>query len=59
MIIIDHNYSHIFELCDRVNVVQQGRVTLDQDIRDTSVAQLTEFMVRAYRDQLSEAHGSH
>jgi simple sugar transport system ATP-binding protein len=56
MIIIDHNYSHIFELCDRVNVIQQGRVTLDQPISETSVAQLTEFMVRAYREQLDEAH---
>jgi simple sugar transport system ATP-binding protein len=56
MIIIDHNYSHIFELCDRVNVVQQGRITLDQAISETSVAQLTEFMVQAYRDQLEETH---
>jgi ABC-type sugar transport system ATPase subunit len=51
MIIIDHNYSHIFELCDRVNVVEQGRVTLDQMIEDTSVAELSEFMVNAYRQQ--------
>lgn len=56
MIVIDHNYSHIFELCDRVNVVQQGRVTLDRDVKDTSVTELTEFMVSAYRRELETAH---
>jgi ABC-type sugar transport system ATPase subunit len=52
MIIIDHNYSHIFELCDRVNVMQQGRVTFDRAISETSVSELTEFMVDAYRHEL-------
>jgi ABC-type sugar transport system ATPase subunit len=52
MLVIDHNYTHIFELCDRVNVVQQGRVTLDKMIKDTSVAELTEFMVSTYRKQI-------
>ncbi|MGO9963935.1 MAG: ATP-binding cassette domain-containing protein, partial [Acidimicrobiales bacterium] len=26
MIIIDHNFAHLFELCDRVNVMQGGRI---------------------------------
>lgn len=54
MLVIDHNYTHIFELCDRVNVIQQGRVTLDQRIKDTSLTELTEFMVSSYRQQLEE-----
>jgi simple sugar transport system ATP-binding protein len=54
MIIIDHNYTHVFELCDRINVIQQGRITLDKAIGDTSVGELTEFMVQAYRHQLAE-----
>jgi simple sugar transport system ATP-binding protein len=57
MIIVDHNYSHIFELCDRVNVVQQGRVTLDRRIDETSVAELTEFMVDSYRRDLAAVAG--
>jgi ABC-type sugar transport system ATPase subunit len=57
MIIVDHNYSHIFELCDRVNVIQQGRVTLDKSLSDTSVAELTEFMVEAYRRDLEAISG--
>ncbi len=54
MIIIDHNYTHVFELCDRINVIQKGRVTFDRPIANTSVAELTEFMVQAYRHQLEE-----
>ena len=30
MIVIDHNYAHLFALCDRLNVIQQGKVTLDR-----------------------------
>lgn len=54
MLVIDHNYTHIFELCDRINVVQQGRVTLDKPIKETSLRELTEFMVSSYRQQLEE-----
>lgn len=54
MIVIDHNYTHVFELCDRVNVVQQGRVTLDKSTAETSVAELTDFMVAAYRRQVAQ-----
>lgn len=54
MIVIDHNYTHVFELCDRVNVVQQGRVTLDKTTAETSVAELTDFMVAAYRRQVAQ-----
>src|SRR5665213_1509631 len=57
MIVVDHNYSHIFELCDRVNVIQQGRVTLDKNLSDTSVAELTEFMVEAYRRDVEAVSG--
>ena len=52
MVVIDHNYTHIFELCDRVNVVEQGRITLDKRTADTSLAELTEFMVSSYRQQV-------
>lgn len=54
MLVIDHNYTHIFELCDRVNVVEQGQVTLDRRTKDTSLAELTEFMVSSYRQQIEE-----
>ncbi len=52
MLVIDHNYTHLFELCDRVNVIQQGRVTLDKAIAETSLSELTDFMVQSYRSQV-------
>jgi len=52
IIVIDHNYTHLFELCDRLNVIQQGRVAVDQSVADTSVEALTELMVSEYRRQL-------
>ncbi|MGD0984890.1 MAG: ATP-binding cassette domain-containing protein [Acidimicrobiales bacterium] len=58
MIIIDHNFAHLFELCDRVNVMQGGRITIDQLTKDTSLEQLTELMVTSYRSQLQAAIGS-
>jgi simple sugar transport system ATP-binding protein len=58
IIVIDHNYAHLFELCDRINVMQGGRITIDQQVRDTSLEDLTELMVSDYRRQLEETRGS-
>ncbi|HUB71912.1 MAG TPA: ATP-binding cassette domain-containing protein [Acidimicrobiales bacterium] len=52
MIVIDHNYAHLFALCDRLNVIQQGSVTVDTRVQDTSIEELTELMVSAFRRQL-------
>jgi ABC-type sugar transport system ATPase subunit len=54
IIVIDHNYAHLFELCDRLNVMQGGRITIDQQVHDTSLEELTELMVSSYRRQLDE-----
>lgn len=56
MIVIDHNYTHLFELCDRLNVLQDGRITLDQRTQDTSIEELTELMVADFRRRLREEH---
>ena len=48
MIIIAHNYAHIMETCDRVNLIQDGRIVLDKATRDTSVQELTELVVQEY-----------
>jgi ABC-type sugar transport system ATPase subunit len=57
VIVIDHNYTHLFELCDRINVVQQGRVTVDRHISDLSLTELIELMVQSYRHQVSQSAG--
>lgn len=56
MVVIDHNYTHLFELCDRLNVLQDGRITLDQRTQDTSIEELTELMVADFRRRLREEH---
>jgi simple sugar transport system ATP-binding protein len=52
MMIIDHNFAHLFELCDRVNIIQGGRITMDRLVKDTSLEELTELMVSSYRSEL-------
>jgi ABC-type sugar transport system ATPase subunit len=58
IIVIDHNYAHLFELCDRLNVMHGGRITLDQQVHETSIEELTELMVSAYRRQLAEVQNA-
>jgi simple sugar transport system ATP-binding protein len=53
MIVIDHNYTHLFEICDRLNVIREGRVAVDIAVQDTSLEQLTELMVSEYRNQIA------
>jgi simple sugar transport system ATP-binding protein len=53
MIIIDHNYTHLFELCDRLNILQEGYITYDQEISDTSIGDLNELMISEYRRRVT------
>ena len=57
IIVIDHNYAHLFELCDRINVMQGGRITIDQPVHETSLEELTELMISSFRSQLEEVSG--
>ena len=52
IIVIDHNYAHLFELCDRINVMQGGRITLDQPVHETSLEELTALMISSFRSQV-------
>lgn len=49
IILIAHNYAHIFDLCDRINILQHGEITYDKLASETSVEELTEIMVSEYR----------
>ena len=42
MIVIAHNYVHVLEMCDRVNLLRNGRIVLDKPTDETSVEELTE-----------------
>ena len=54
VIIIAHNYGQVFPVCDRVNLLQGGRITYDKYASDTSVEALTEIVVAEYRQALEE-----
>ena len=49
IIMIAHNYVHILESCDRVNLIQDGEITFDKPTADTSVEELNEIVVEEYR----------
>ena len=44
-----HNYVHVLTACDRVNLIQDGVITLDKPTSETSVEELTEIVVDEYR----------
>jgi simple sugar transport system ATP-binding protein len=54
IIIIAHNYGQILEVCDRVNLIQDGRITLDKRAEETSAQELTDLVVAEYRKALEE-----
>ena len=49
IIMVLHNYVHVITSCDRVNLIQDGVITLDKPTKETSVQELTEIVVDEYR----------
>jgi simple sugar transport system ATP-binding protein len=58
IIIIAHNYAQILEVCDRVNLLQNGRISLDKPASETSAQELTEMVIAEYRRALEERQRS-
>ena len=56
VIIIAHNYGQVLQVCDRVNLLQDGKITYDKYASETSVEALTEMVVAEYRRALEERH---
>jgi ABC-type sugar transport system ATPase subunit len=56
IIMILHNYVHVFAACDRVSLIQDGVIALDKPTTETSVDELTEIVVEEYRRARLEAH---
>ncbi|GIF70026.1 ABC transporter ATP-binding protein [Asanoa ishikariensis] len=57
IVIIAHNYAQALQVCDRVAILQQGRITFDRPTAETSVAELTDLMVADYRGRRRAAPG--
>jgi ABC-type sugar transport system ATPase subunit len=49
MILIAHNYAHVLDSCDRINLLESGRIVLDKPAAETSVEELTHIIVEEYR----------
>ena len=49
IVLIAHNYNQVVDICDRVNLLQHGEITLDKRSADTSVAELLELVHAEYR----------
>jgi simple sugar transport system ATP-binding protein len=58
MIVVAHNYVHVLEVCDRVNLLQHGRITLDKLSAETSVKELTDLVASEYRRQRQQDAGA-
>jgi ABC-type sugar transport system ATPase subunit len=57
MIVVAHNYVHVLEICDRVNLLQHGRITLDKRSAETSAEELTDLVAAEYRRHRQGAAG--
>jgi simple sugar transport system ATP-binding protein len=49
IIMILHNYVHVFQACDRVSLIQDGVIALDKPTAETSLDELNEIVVEEYR----------
>jgi simple sugar transport system ATP-binding protein len=50
VIIVAHNYAHVFDVCDRLNLLQNGRITFDRATKDTSVDELLNLVLHEMRE---------
>ena len=55
MIVVAHNFIHVIEICDRVNLLQHGRITFDKLVADTSAEELTDLVAAEYRASKTKA----
>ena len=49
IIIVAHNYAHIFDVCDRVSLLQNGAITFDRPTHETSVEELMNLVLHELR----------
>jgi simple sugar transport system ATP-binding protein len=55
IIIVAHNYVQVLEICDRVNLIQDGEIKFDKPSAETSLQELNEIVVEQYRRARAEA----
>jgi simple sugar transport system ATP-binding protein len=55
IILVAHNHTHVLQLCDRVNLLEDGRIVLDTAVSETSIEELTARMTARARPRSSHA----
>jgi len=55
IVMILHNYVHVFQACDRVNLINDGEIVLDKPTAESSVEELTEMVVSEFRPARRDA----
>jgi simple sugar transport system ATP-binding protein len=56
VIIVAHNYAHVFDVCDRVNLLQNGRITFDRATKETSMEELMNLVLHEMREAREQIH---
>lgn len=56
VIIVAHNYAHVFDVCDRVNLLQNGKITFDRATKETSIEELMNLVVHEMREAREQIH---
>jgi len=49
ILLIAHNFAHVIEVCDRINLLRYGRIEYDREVANTSVHELTDLVAADYR----------
>ena len=55
IIMILHNFVHVFQACDRLNLLNDGEIVLDKPTAESSVEELTEVVVKEFRPARRDA----
>jgi ABC-type sugar transport system ATPase subunit len=58
LIIVAHNYVTVLQICDRVNLLQNGAITFDKPTAETSLEELNEIVVEEYRRARAEVEAA-
>jgi ABC-type sugar transport system ATPase subunit len=56
VIIVAHNYAHVFDVCDRVNLLQNGKITFDRATKETSMEELLNLVLHEMREARDQIH---
>jgi simple sugar transport system ATP-binding protein len=49
IILIAHNYTQVFDVCDRVNLLQHGEITLDKRTDEVTAQEVLDLVSKEYR----------